>query len=185
MFYFFKWPSDSKDNILNFESKKIIDIENRAKISGKLLAYILASPKFFKDFQINLIGFSLGNRVIESCINELAEIYHNKNKFVNLKNVIMIAGALHFEDSNRFKKNIEEIVVDKFINCHSREDYTLKQLYQKCSDQNAIGNNALILNDNKGKNLVSNYDFTSYSFGHFSYNYMFVVERIFSKYIDI
>ena len=79
MFYFFKWPSDSKNNILKngfFQAIKNASIhfasaKKRAKICGKMLAYILMSSQFFKNFQINLIGFSLGNHVIKHCLNYL------------------------------------------------------------------------------------------------------------------
>ena len=36
-------------------SKHFATAKNRAKICGKMLAYILLSNKFFNDFQINLI----------------------------------------------------------------------------------------------------------------------------------
>ena len=36
----------------------------------------------------------------------------------------------------------------------------------------AQGNYSLEVNDNKGVNLVQNYDFTKNNFGHLSYNYL-------------
>lgn len=60
MFYFYKWPTDSFQNIiekgiiagLKNISKNFYSATARAKICGKLLAFILLSSKFFKDFQI-------------------------------------------------------------------------------------------------------------------------------------
>jgi hypothetical protein len=192
MFYFFKWPSDSQENILKpgimkalkNASKHFAAAKNRAKICGKMLAYILLSNKFFNDFQINLIGFSLGNHVIKHCIKELYKI-NNLNNFCKLKNVILIAAATHIKNKNLWKKYIEELVIDRFINCFSKVDKVLSMAYCSCMLKTAQGNNSLEVYNDKGVNLVQNYDFTKNNFGHLSYNYGVVAQKIFENYKDI
>jgi hypothetical protein len=192
MFFFFKWPSDSKDNILSHGLLKAIKnspkyfkaATDRAKICGKMLAYILVSSKFFNNFQINLIGFSLGNHVIKHCIKELHKI-NTLNNFVNLKNVILIAAATHIRNIELWKRYTEEIIVDKFINCYSKKDKILSMAYYSCMMKNPVGNDLLIINDNNGNNLVYNYDFTSNKFGHLSYKYDVLVQKVFPFYKDI
>ena len=193
MFYYFGWQSLEKDILKNKnfeeikkESKNIIDAFNRAKLCGKILAYILISSKFFKDFQINLVGYSLGNVVLKHCIKELAKLHRiDKNNFVNLKNVILIAAATHIKKSRKMERIFEEIIINKFINCYSKNDFILEYLYKICSKEKAIGNDNLIINNNNSSNLVSNYDFTKDNYGHFSYKFRIVAEKIFNPYKDI
>ena len=192
MFYFYKWPSDSKNNIvkngyinaIKNSPKHFVSATNRAKICGKMLAYILMSSKFFNNFQINLIGFSLGNHVIKHCLKELNKI-NNRQNFVKLKNVILIAAATHIKNKNLWKKYIEEIIIDRFINCFSKYDKVLKMLYKSCMLKSAVGNSELEINNDEGHNLVFNYDFTPNKFGHLSYNYGVVMQTIFAKFKDI
>ena len=189
MFYFYKWPSDSKDNILSQGILKAIKnspkyfkaATSRAKICGKMLAYILLSSHFFKNFQINLIGFSLGNHVIKHCIKEIKKI-NTPNNSVKLKNVILIAAATHIRNKQIWKQCKEEFIIDRFINCFSKKDKILKMAYSSCMMKDAVGNDSLIINDDNGNNLVQNYDFTENKFGHLSYKYNVVVEKAFPFY---
>ena len=193
MFYFFKWPSDSFNNIKNqgikkalrFGSKSFSTATERAKICGKILAYIIYSNEIFKNFQINLVGFSLGNHVIKYCIKELSklnELYAN-NKEDNemfLKNVILVAAATSLKHQDKWIKYAREIIVDKFKNCFSKVDKVLQYLYGLCMMKTAIGRDELNIIYNN-KNLVENYDFTPYNYGHLSYN-MGVVAKDMSGY---
>ena len=191
MFYYFCWHGLSLNHKSTEElerqlSKAIVDAKNRGKICGKILAYILLSTKFFNNFQINIVGFSLGNVVAKYCIKELAKLNRiDKNNFVNLRNVIFIAGAIHIKNKNKWKEYIEEIIINKCINCYSKVDNTLKNLYGKCSNEKAIGNESLIINNDNGFNLVSNYDFTGDNFAHFSYKLRNLAEKIFKPYKNI
>ena len=189
MIYFYKWPSDSKNNIfkkgilnvIRNGSKNFAQSSNRAKISGKLLAYILVSSNIFKDFQINLVGFSLGNHVIKHCLKELYKI-SNYNIFGKLKNVILIAAATHIANINLWKKYIQQLVIDRFINCYSHDDYILSKLYKGCMLKSAVGNDILEINDEQNNNLVKNYKF---DYGHLSYDFGVVAKKVFSYYKDI
>ena len=55
--------------------------------SAKILADILISNKLFNNFQINLVGFSLGANVVKYCIKELNDFNGKKNN-IKFKNVI-------------------------------------------------------------------------------------------------
>jgi hypothetical protein len=164
----------------------MVDAKNRGKICGKILAYILLSSEFFKDFQINLIGFSLGSFAIKYCIKELSKKNRiDKNNYVNLKNVIFIGAATHIKNKDKWKEYIEEVITNRFINCYSEEDNVLKNLYRECPNKKAIGNEILVINNDKGSNLVSNFNFTRNHFYQFSYYLRIVAEKIFKPYKDI
>ena len=211
MFYFYKWPSDSLKNILSNGIKKLLtscsmnffSASYRAEVCGKILAYIIYSNEIFKNFQINLVGFSLGNNVIKYCIKELNELnnsmkninYGNlfidhlkenkkENYEINLKNVILIAAATHFKYEDKWAKYGQETIVDQFTNCYSNKDWVLCSLYKLCMLKNAIGSDELKLLYER-KNFVNNFDFTRDNFGHLSYNMDILAKRISQKYSDI
>ena len=84
------------------EKGNIIDAKKRAKLCGKILAYILISSNFFKDFEINLVGYSLGNDVLKYCIKKLIKLHKiDKNNFVNLKNYILIGATINIKDKDK------------------------------------------------------------------------------------
>ena len=195
MFYFFQWSYLSKEDLLqngNYKEMRkkqddLISIKGIGELCGKFLAYILVSKKFFKDFQINLIGFGLGCYVIKECIKEMTKI--NKSTFfVKIKNVILIGASMTITKEQSWKNYIEEIVVDKFINCYSTKDEILKKFYyliSKNKEKNPIGVKPLEIKNEKGKNLVINHDFTENSFDLLSYGLGIVVKKIFKYYKDI
>ena len=186
MFYYFCWHFPLKNKNNEELKKEIVDAKNRGKICGKILAYILLSSNFFKDFQINLVGFSSGNFVIKYCIKELFRLNRiDNNNFVNLKNVIFIGATTHIKNKNKWKEYIEEVIINRFINCYSEADNILKNLYKECSDKKALGNENLVIKNDKEYNLVSNYDFTGNNFEQFSYILRTVAEKIFTPYNDI
>ena len=194
MFYFFQWSHKSKEALLqngNFKKMKKQDdlksFKEIAKLSGKFLAYILISKKFFKGFQINLVGFGLGCYVIKECIKELTKINYNKF-FVKIKNVILIGASMIISKEQSWKNYIEETVIDKFINCYSIKDETLKKFYyliSKNDGKNPIGLEPLEIKNEKGNNLVINYDFSENNFDQLSYDLGVVVKKIFKYYKDI
>ena len=195
MFYFYQWSFMSKEDVFQKgKFKKMRDKQSDlksfreiAKLCGKFLAYILISKKFFREFQINLIGFGLGCYVIKECIKELSKINHDKF-FVKIKNVILIGASMAISKEQSWKKYIEETVVDKFINCYSQKDEILKKFYyliSKNTGKNPIGIDSLEIKNERGKNLVINYNFTENSFDQLSYNLGVVVKKIFEYYKDI
>ena len=162
MFYFYKWPASKMPNIF------FNDASYRAELSGAILAYLLISNKF-KKFQINLIGYSLGNHVIKYCIMELYKIYCNSGRthFANLKNVIFIAGATEISNNNEWKNYIKKLIGDRIINCYSKnDDFVLGELYNFYKNGRPIGLEPLSILDNDNSQnlqLVKNYEF---SYGH-------------------
>ena len=174
--YFYKWPSgNSGFNMLNH----FCNSKERAKYTGELLALILDSKQFFNGFQINLIGFSLGNHVITNCLMKLYEMESN----IKLKNVICIAGATQMEDKDKWKKIIQKIVVDRFVNCYSKKDEILAQLFVNATgNNNPIGLSEIIIKNDKEMDLVHNYQF---GYGHLEYDYEVVAKKIFNSYKDI
>ena len=195
MFYFYQWSYMSKGELFqkgNYKKMKkreedLLAIRGIAKLCGKFLAYIIISKKFFREFQINLVGFGLGCYVIKECIKVLSNINHDKF-FVKIKNVILIGASMNISKEQSWKKYIEETVVDKFINCYSQKDEILKQFYSVISENNGknpIGLGPLEIKNEKGQNLVINYDFSENDFNQLSYNLGTVVKKIFEYYKDI
>ena len=148
------------------------------------MALILFSNKFFKNFQINLVGFSLGAHVIKNCLEELNKLNNNEN-FIKIKNVILIAGATSI-NGNEWKNIIENTITNKFINCYSKKDWVLRYFYKvsKLFQTEPVGLNYLNIINNDC-NLVKNYNFTDNVFGHLSYNYNILCQKIFKDYKDI
>ena len=190
MFYFYQWSHISKEGLLvekNLSYESLKSFIKTIKICGKLLAYILFSNKFFNDCQISLVGLGLGCYVIKECIKELYQINDNNSSF-KLKNVILIGAAMHIKHKDKWKKYIEEIVVDRFINCFSKEDEILKNDYHLSEEQSnkiKVGNESLEIKDDKGNNLVTNYDFSDNYFDLSSYKFEIVLEKVFEVYKDI
>ena len=105
-----------------------------------------------------------------------------------IKNVILIGASMDIEEKEIWKNYIEETVVDKFINCYSTKDETLKKFYSLLSintGKNPIGVEPLEIKNEEGKNLVINYDFSEKNFDLLSYDLGAVVKKIFEHYKDI
>jgi hypothetical protein len=193
LFYFFQWPGESFFKIIiksiniteiikgNFDSNLpqiFLTAKKKAKISGKILALILLSKKFFKNFQINLIGFSLGTHVIKHCLKELIDNNCGGNL---INNVMFLAGATTIENKNKWNKYFNKIISGRIINCYSQKDKVLKYLYNICVNKEPIGNYELICNDiNNFNNRVENYDFTDLELGHLDYrdNLRIIMQKV-------
>ena len=67
-----------------------------AIIAGEILAKIIGSKKFFGDAKINLVGHSLGCRVICECLEYFSDNYKEINDVIN--DVILLAGATTMND---------------------------------------------------------------------------------------
>lgn len=182
---FFKWTYYTKKNFLEKEKDKWINnATNLSKISGLLLSDILISNKFINNYQINLVGFNLGANVVKHCIKDLSKL-NGKNNFVKFKDVILIGGATHIKHEEKWKKIIKNNVIDRFINCYSCCDDKLKSLYSKIlnsnkSDKSPIGIKPLVLKDDKGVEIVENFDFTEDKYNQTTYDYEKVVQKVYS-----
>ena len=201
MFYHFNWPSSTIPKVFCTFWKCITQFKKatlRAEICGKILAYIIYSNTIFKNFQINLVGFSLGNHVIKHCIKELYNLNHNSGSInnpilltkneniyqINIKNIIFIAGATHLKKRYKWKNYINETIIDKCNNCHTDNDWVLKYLYRPAMSKIPLGIEKVNIN-HENKNLIENYDFHKYGFGHLGYKMGLVAEIVSGPYIEI
>ncbi len=192
-FYFFQWPGETyfKIFIKSFDLTQIIKLnidsnlpqtfftaKKKAKICGKILALILISKKFFPNFQINLIGFSLGTHVIKHCLKELID---NNCEGNLINNVLFLAGATTIENKIKWQKYFNKIVSGRIINCFSKEDKILQYLYKLCVNKIPIGSDELICcNENNEKNRVENFDLSEFGIGHLDYreNLKFIMQKV-------
>ena len=149
--------------------KSFIDSSNKAILSGKILAFILASRLFFKFQTITLVGFSLGAHIIKHCIRQMYQLHYKENICCNdiIKDVILIAGATSMKGKEaKFKNIFSKMINGKLINCYSKEDQVLNILYKGCMNKKPIGNNTLELDGYKD---LKNIDFTVFHLGHTDY----------------
>ena len=149
--------------------KSFIDSSNKAALSGKILAHILASRLFFKNHTITLVGFSLGTHVTKHCIKNMYDLHYKEHIPCNdiIKNVILIAGATSIlGKEEKFKNIFSKMINGKLINCYSKEDQVLNVLYTGCMKKKPIGNSELTIN---GYENLKNIDFTPLKLGHTDY----------------
>ena len=71
--------------------------KKNAKMTGKLLAYTLAMLFPFPTQSVSLVGFSLGNQVIKSCLKEL----HSLNANHIIHHVTFLAAAIDRMDRQK------------------------------------------------------------------------------------
>ena len=149
--------------------KSFIDSSNKAALSGKILAYILASKLFLKYQTVTLIGFSLGTHVTKHCIKQMYKFHYKEHIPCNdiIKDVVLIAGATCMKNKEaKFKNIFSKMINGKLINCYSKEDQVLNILYTGCMSKKPVGNSELELD---GYENLKNIDFTPFHLGHTDY----------------
>ena len=186
-YYLFRWPSSDISTLI-FKSlqfifngaKLFMECKRKAKYAGKILALFLASNEEFNNCQINLAGFSLGSQVLKYCIKELDEI---KGHRIMINNVVFLAGATVMKEDkkniwrNKFKNNVG----GRVINCFSKYDWVLENLFKTFVRKYPIGLNKMNIKDENGEyDVVEDYDFSDLRLGHTEYrdNFKKVLERI-------
>lgn len=133
----------------------------RADKAGKVLADALIS-KCQGERPVTLIGFSVGARVIYSCLLELAE----RNAFGLVENVVLM-GAPVPSDSEPWTR-IRSVVAGRVLNVFSTEDYILGFLYRASSAQFNVAGLKKVENVNE----VENFDASKLVSGHTRYRFM-------------
>jgi pimeloyl-ACP methyl ester carboxylesterase len=133
----------------------------RADKAGKVLADALIE-KCQGERPVTLIGYSVGARVIYSCLLELAD----RKAFGLIENVVLM-GAPTPSDSEPWTK-LRSVVSGRVVNCYSTEDYILGFLYRASSGQFEVAGLQMI----EGVNGVENFDFSPQVSGHTRYRYM-------------
>lgn len=132
---------------------------DRAWKAGKILADTLISGNMGVR-PITLVGFSLGSRLIYSCLIELA----NRGGYGLIENVILLGNpaAVKYEQITLARS----VVSGKFINGYSKNDWILGYLFR------ATGGGLLtVAGLSPIENIpgVENFDCTSFIEGHMSY----------------
>jgi hypothetical protein len=133
----------------------------RADKAGKVLADALIS-KCQGERPVTLVGFSVGARVIYTCLLELAE----RNAFGLVENVVLM-GAPVPSDSEPWTQ-IRSVVSGRVLNVFSTEDYILGFLYRASSAQFDVAG----LQNIEGVNGIENYDASKLVSGHTRYRFM-------------
>lgn len=132
---------------------------DRAWKAGKILADTLISGNMGVR-PITLVGFSLGSRLIYSCLIELA----NRGGFGLIDNVILLGNPVTVKyDQITLARSV---VSGRFVNGYTRNDWILGYLFR------ATGGGLLtVAGISPIKNIpgVENFDCTEYVEGHMSY----------------
>ncbi|KAL5015477.1 hypothetical protein ScPMuIL_009747 [Solemya velum] len=132
----------------------------RAVAVGKILAEVLLAREQGKR-PVTLIGYSLGARVIFSCLEEMAK---RKGSEGIIEDVIML-GTPASGNSKKWMK-FGRVVGGKIINGYCRGDWLLKFLYRTASVQFSIAGLAPIKWDNR---RMHNIDLSDLVTGHKDY----------------
>lgn len=103
----------------------------RSEKAGEVLADALIN-KAQGERPVTLVGYSLGSRVIYSCLKSLAE----RKAFGLIESVVFI-GAPVPSDSNNWKV-MRSVVSGRVINVYSENDYILAFLYRATSIQYGV-----------------------------------------------
>lgn len=123
--------------------------KTRADKAGKILADALIN-KVQGERPVTLVGYSLGARVIYSCLLQLAE-----QKAFGLVESVVLMGAPTPSDFSSWRR-IRAVVTGRLVNVYSADDYMLGFLYRATAVQSGIAGVQAVT----GVNHVENYDLT-------------------------
>jgi pimeloyl-ACP methyl ester carboxylesterase len=131
---------------------------NRSEKAGEVLADALIN-KAQGERPVSLIGYSLGSRVIYSCLRSLAD----RRAFGLIENVVLIGSPVPSTSENW--RVMRSVVSGKMYNVYSNNDYILAFLYRATSIQLGVAGLQAIA-DVEG---VSNLDLSKEVSGHLRY----------------
>lgn len=134
---------------------------SRSEKAGRVLAHALIA-KVQGERPVTLLGYSLGARVIYTCLDELAE----KRAFGLVESVVL-AGAAVPSDSLAWRK-MRSVVSGRLINAYSTNDYLLAFLYRTVSLQYGVAGLQAV-HDVPG---IENIDVSDLVDGHTQYRFM-------------
>ncbi|KAI1807050.1 DUF726-domain-containing protein [Daldinia bambusicola] len=132
---------------------------NRSEKAGKILADALIN-KVQGERPVTLVGYSLGARVIYSCLRSLAE----RKAFGLIDNVVLIGAPV--PSNTEHWKMMRTVVSGKLFNVYSENDYILGFLYRTTSMQLGIAGLQPIRGDIEG---VENLNLSNEVTGHLRY----------------
>lgn len=133
----------------------------RSDKAGKVLADAIIN-KVQGERPITLVGYSLGARVIYSCLTTLAE----RKAFGLIENVILL-GSPTPSDSIAWRR-MRSVVAGRVVNVYSTKDYLLAFLYRSASLQLGVAGLQPV-DDVIG---VENVDVSELVEGHLKYRYL-------------
>jgi len=133
----------------------------RAEKAGEVLADALIN-KAQGERPVTLVGYSLGARVIYTCLKTLAD----RRAFGLIESVVFI-GAPTPSDAADWRL-IRSVVTGRVVNVYSTSDYILAFLYRSSSIQYGIAG----LQPIEGVKGIQNLDMTDQVTGHTSYQYL-------------
>lgn len=134
---------------------------SRSEKAGRVLAHALIA-KVQGERPVTLLGYSLGARVIYTCLDELAE-----KKAFGLVESVVLAGAAAPSDSVAWRK-MRSVVSGRLINAYSNNDYLLAFLYRTTSLQYGVAGLQAV-QDVPG---IENVDVSDMVDGHTQYRFM-------------
>ncbi|KAK3987021.1 hypothetical protein QBC44DRAFT_332067 [Cladorrhinum sp. PSN332] len=142
--------------------------KNRSEKAGEILADALIN-KVQGERPVTLIGYSLGARVINSCLQSLAR----RQAFGLIENVVFIGAPV---PSNRHHwQEIRSVVSGKMFNVYSKNDYLLAFLYRATSIQLGVAG----LQEIEDIDGVENIDLSEQVQGHM--RYASLIEKILAR----
>lgn len=133
----------------------------RAQKAGEVLADAIIN-KAQGERPVTLVGYSLGAKVIYTCLQRLAE----RKAFGLVESAVMI-GSPTPSDSADWRL-VRTVVAGRVVNVYSTNDYLLGFLYRGSSIQYGVAGLQAIEN----VKCVENYDVTSIVNGHTTYRYL-------------
>ncbi|KAH8730606.1 hypothetical protein GQ44DRAFT_673532 [Phaeosphaeriaceae sp. PMI808] len=133
----------------------------RADKAGEVLADALIN-KVQGERPVTLVGYSLGARLIYSCLQRLAE----RRAFGLVENVVL-AGTPCPSDSADWRR-IRSVVSGRVVNVFSKQDFILGFLYRTSSVQLGIAG----LQPIEGVHGIQNVDVSELVDGHLQYRYL-------------
>ncbi|XP_050412160.1 transmembrane and coiled-coil domain-containing protein 4 isoform X1 [Patella vulgata] len=133
---------------------------NRSNAAGKQLAEVLLSREQGKR-PVTLIGYSLGARVIFSCLEELAK---RKGSEGIVEDVILLGAPVSGDP--KYWQVLTKVVAGKIVNGYCRGDWLLKFLYRTSSVQLRIAGLRPVKWENR---RMHNIDLSDVVSGHMDY----------------
>ena len=135
--------------------------KSRADKAGEVLADALIN-KAQGERPVTLIGYSLGARVIYSCLMSLAK----RHAFGLVESVVLIGAPTPSSSSDW--RQMRSVVASRLVNVYSENDYVLGFLYRTSSVQYGVAG----LQKIEGLPSVENVDVSETVSGHLRYRYL-------------
>ncbi|EXJ65628.1 uncharacterized protein A1O5_11155 [Cladophialophora psammophila CBS 110553] len=135
--------------------------KSRADKAGEVLADALAN-RVQGERPVTLIGYSLGARVIYTCLMSLAK----RKKFGIVENAVMIGSPTPSDTSDW--RVLRSIVAGRLVNVFSVNDYVLGFMYRTSAIQYGVAG----LQKVEGLNTVENFDVSEDVSSHQRYRYL-------------